>query len=483
MSQTIPFGRTLLVTTIVAIGIAAAWTVSSLWAAGIAQSAMQSREAYERIYASVTGEPVIVRTSRSGQTTEQILSLAGEPRKLTSQDVLYPQYVAGPDEISRFVTAPDWNARLVAINDGGIPPTFWYLVHDGHTPGDAYGIGFHSQTRQTIGYFGRGGFRDTLPPRDEWFHIPGNQGVSGVSTMGQQGREPHYGVRNPRALLIADGKLWKIDLAKKELKPLLDCPQAYRLGQVWLISDKPPVPDADADQYSASSITRSHAVVRDRESLLVVNPQSGESKRFPIPAFLRDSMLAGAVLPDGNLLLIGKQNWNDNREQVVWLHPAGEIVKQQEVRLAGSYSQPSVAAIGWQVALSAPFSVATAIFAGTGPLALLERKEAATYAAALRILLMRTWPSMLAVLAVASAVAVLAYRRQKRFGLPNAGWWAAFVFLLGIPGWIAYRFHRIWPVLEECPSCRQPSPRDRTACLDCGASFPPPPLKGIEVFA
>ena len=58
-----------------------------------------------------------------------------------------------------------------------------------------------------------------------------------------------------------------------------------------------------------------------------------------------------------------------------------------------------------------------------------------------------------------------------------------FAFIFGLPGWIAYRFHRTWPVLEECPACHQPSPRDREDCLDCGKAFPPPPLKGIEVFA
>jgi hypothetical protein len=67
--------------------------------------------------------------------------------------------------------------------------------------------------------------------------------------------------------------------------------------------------------------------------------------------------------------------------------------------------------------------------------------------------------------------------------LPHATGWAAFVFLFGVPGWIAYRVHRTWPVFEECPACRQAAPRDRTECTECGADFPPPVLKGIEVFA
>ena len=42
---------------------------------------------------------------------------------------------------------------------------------------------------------------------------------------------------------------------------------------------------------------------------------------------------------------------------------------------------------------------------------------------------------------------------------------------------------RVESHIEECPACHQGAPRDRDTCLDCGAMFPPPALKGIEVFA
>jgi hypothetical protein len=109
--------------------------------------------------------------------------------------------------------------------------------------------------------------------------------------------------------------------------------------------------------------------------------------------------------------------------------------------------------------------------------------QADSYAAALVKLVGAFWPSVLVVLLVGGGCAVAAYRRQKRFGLPHAAAWAVFAFVLGVPGWIAYRFHHRWPILEDCPRCHQPSPRDRETCLDCGALFPPPALKGIEVFA
>jgi hypothetical protein len=61
--------------------------------------------------------------------------------------------------------------------------------------------------------------------------------------------------------------------------------------------------------------------------------------------------------------------------------------------------------------------------------------------------------------------------------------WPSFVFVLGLPGWIGYRFGRAWPNLERCPSCRAIVPRDRIECAACQRDFPEPALQGTEVFA
>jgi hypothetical protein len=66
-----------------------------------------------------------------------------------------------------------------------------------------------------------------------------------------------------------------------------------------------------------------------------------------------------------------------------------------------------------------------------------------------------------------------------RFELPSAGAWAAFVFLLGVPDWLAYR----WPVLEPCGECHKPAPRERDKCASCRQVFTPPAQSGTEIFA
>jgi hypothetical protein len=195
-------------------------------------------------------------------------------------------------------------------------------------------------------------------------------------------------------------------------------------------------------------------------------------------------MLSAALLPDGQLLLTAQRDWSDGEEHLVWLTPSGEIAKQQAVRRKTRYTPPSLTWVGWQTAIAAPLPIANAGYSfGAAPIALIQEDTAATYTQGLAIVLQKTWTSILAVLTLSAVAAVLAYRRHRRFGLPNAAAWAVFAFIFGPAGWIAYRFHRTWPVLEDCPSCHQASPRDRDVCIDCGAAFPPPALKGIEVFA
>jgi hypothetical protein len=171
-------------------------------------------------------------------------------------------------------------------------------------------------------------------------------------------------------------------------------------------------------------------------------------------------------------------------QRLVWLAPDGTVVRERNVELAQLASGSSEnAAVAWGAALAAPSLLEFTVLGLFVPLENLERGAAETFGSGLLSFLSEAWPAILIVAVIGAVVAAATLRRQRRYGLPHAGMWAVFVFVFGIPGWLAYRFHRTWPVLEECPACHQAAPRDRPECLDCGARFPPPPLKGIEVFA
>jgi len=315
------------------------------------------------------------------------------------------------------------------------------------------------------------------------FEVPGERALAGATTLQRAAQEPVYEGGAHPFFLLANGKLWRIDVAHRELKAMLDCPQATGIGQVWqIVAERPPVPRG-AHPPSAQEITPQLGLVRQPESVLVVDPLTETSTTYPLPAAIRQSQFAGTLLPDGQLILFALKSQLDNEYDVVWIARDGSVLKQHHVRLATWVRPPSLAVLGWWGAVAVPIPIANVTYQAILPRMLKESGKADSYSSGLSAVLATNWPSMIAVVVASIACGVAAYRRQRRFALPHAPAWAVFAFLLGIPGWIAYRFHRAWPVLEECPACHQPSPRDREACVDCGADFPPPPLKGIEVFA
>jgi hypothetical protein len=137
----------------------------------------------------------------------------------------------------------------------------------------------------------------------------------------------------------------------------------------------------------------------------------------------------------------------------------------------------------WLMVLATPLLLSGVVAAFVAPFSTVKSGNADSYAAALGQFVGEAWLPLLALVAISLVAAAAAYRRHQRFGLPHPLAWAALVFVFGVPGWIAYRLHRTWPVLEACPACDESTPRDRELCTECGAAFPPPPAKGIEVFA
>lgn len=483
MPQSQPLVRSMLVTGITALGIGTAWCTFAGWLLMLIVSSLQRQEDYEQLLVTMTGEPVIVRTSRQAGVAEETRDLAGNPVKATSQELLYPQTLSHFDP-SDSVSPSDWNYRLTSANDGGTPAVFWYLMHDGQRHGKAHGVGFNQKTKTIVGYFGRNGFRDTPPPPEDCFVIDGNQALQGATGRTNLYQPGFWRASDSLLPLLADQKLWVIDVAKRQVKVLIDCPAGQQLGSAWRLFKELPPLNPDEMFHQAQVITPSDVMVRQPDSLIVVNHRTGDHQTYPLPPDCRHAAVSAFLLGDQSLLLtaIDPHGWREGQD-VVWIAPTGEVLKRQHVRLMGHSGGELEPAMGWFCAAVAPAPVSSATIVALVPATMVHSGQADSYTAGLVELVSKIWTSLLAVAAVSCLTAVLAYRRQKRFGLPHPAAWAAFAFLGGLPGWFAYRFHRTWLVLEDCPSCHQPSPRDRVNCLDCGKPFPPSPLKGIEVFA
>src|SRR5581483_5199708 len=146
--------------------------------------------------------------------------------------------------------------------------------------------------------------------------------------------------------------------------------------------------------------------------------------------------------------------------ELMWLDPAGKVVKEQTVRMARY--EPNLLPIPevWRENIRVPMPLNKALLFALWTHIEAQRATPPSYAVGFGKVFKRAWLAALVLFVVCAIPAYAAYRRQKRFGLPHAGVWAAFTYVFGIPGWVAYRFHRRWPVLDDCPNCRQLSPRD-----------------------
>ena len=468
---------------VVAAGLAAAWCVVVAWVLGLAQSAALRNQTYEQPYFQQNGDVVILRYPQGiSSTYQEIVDLSGKVSRANVSQLLATQFLYGRRHVAVTASA-DWRGRLAAVNDYGTPATYWYLVHDGRVNGSAYGVGYNSVTKRLVGYFGRHGFSATLPPRADWFTVEGDSGLA-LATIVLANVEPSWTTER-ELLLLADGKLWSIDPQKKSVRVLADAPPGATIGWIWDLRKVDPTANANPTLQNTAGWAPRTLVIRTADSFILVDPDNGKPRTVPLPPEFQDRMLAGSELAGGQLSLVASSDVSFSRaEAALRLDSEGRIVQQQAIHLSAyNVDVFSEGNMGWFSLLAGPFPAGQGPLVFLMPLQLVQTGQADSYAAAFLPNLRRAWPALLGALLIGAACAAAAYRRQRRYALPGAIGWAIFAFLLGAPGWIAYRFHRTWPVLEECPECDQPAPRDREVCTECGAIFPPPQLKGLEVFA
>jgi hypothetical protein len=208
--------RSQLLAAFVALGLTAVWFFVAAIVFSIGERSLIGRGEYEQLYVRIDGEPVIVRLAQTGRT-QQVQTLDRQPTAGDAYQILYPAYIPGTSR-QPLKTSLDWTLRLASISDGGSPAVYWYLIHDGELNGRAYGIGYHSETKRPVGYFGREGFSETLPSRESWFQVAGNEGLA-TATPERSISEPYW-FTQPSLHLLANGQLWDINTQRRTVTPV-----------------------------------------------------------------------------------------------------------------------------------------------------------------------------------------------------------------------------------------------------------------------
>ena len=483
--------HSLVLATVLAVGFAAVWGVIGIWAVEVGAHVVQdSRAIVIPLQAALVvlpdGTPVVAQ--QDGQR-RQLRDLQGNP-------------VAQPDNEHPFLhlvqlsasSTPDgaceevsWDQRIKSFADGHVPAGYWYFISDGRLDGMGYFVGYDSETRTCLGYLGAAGLREGPLPAAEL--IPFGGAASGLKAhlfctqpANDPAEQPRY--RNPsRAprgsasswdvyVLGRDGKLYHADLQKRTVR---------------IAFDRLPVLSAALTSGLPDAVhgTSHRPAVRTEDAVLVLDERGEVRKRYPIPDSLRGLDISFGETSTGEAVMY----WNSSDDILVpevqyricrvdangrcqeWATTLPFVGIERLIPLAG-------------LAMPSPVGLTGAVMT-MRPSMLLDNGLAASRSEALTRALVEFSPALALSQLLAAFFAWLCYRRQVRFeaGRKERIIWPVFVLLLGLPGWIGYRFGRRWPVLEKCEECGGVVPRDRVACARCEATFSRPALKGIEVFA
>ncbi|HEY7314306.1 MAG TPA: hypothetical protein VH643_33450 [Gemmataceae bacterium] len=489
MSNTGLFQR-LVLAAVLAVGFLCVWGVAGIWALEMVRVIVLLDGGDEHVVFRTDGTPLVMHSD--GQGNQHYWDLEGNPVLPVQDD---PSAWLIGTELPRSLPLElekgdvSWEERIRSFEDGRTPPVRWHFISDGRPDGMAYFAGYDSQSKMCIGYLGAARFQAELPPMQERIPFGGflvgppsrvfcpDRGTRRAPAISPREAGTPEGALSPWMVYVLgrDQKLYEADLRTRTVRIVLD---EAGLRSVALVRDS--LNPARASFYRLAA--------RTDDAVLVLDEHGRELRRYPIPEMLRDRTIAVAETSGGEALMY-------------WNSPEDLLTTQVEYRICWVRPDGRFRTSGRTLPYHNPFQSMQTLSAAVVPsplaldvlLALLrnssqERREAdraESLPEAMVLTLVDFWPSLAVAQLLALGLAVLCYRRQLRYGASRGERivWPLFVLLLGLPGWIGYRFGRRWPVLEKCPTCGDAVPRDRGDCVRCTTEIPLPALKGTEVFA
>lgn len=478
----------LILATVLAIGFLTTWLVVGV--VFLQTSLMFVNPTEDHLVFRADGTALIAHRESSGITQHRDLKGASVNIPQDDIDRWLPQW--------RMPTANpwqeedgDWDERVRYFTDGRAPHTAWYFIADGHPNGSAYFVGYDSHTKAKIGYLGVNGLIPEMLSPDERIPFAGStanrsgrvfcpdqdghhQRVTSKNGVLSIEKEMETETATPGIVYVLglDQMLYEANLRKRTMRVVV------HEGELQFVTEIFHPTDSGHGSWRIA--------VRTDKDILVLNRHGEEERRYPIPQELRPLTLTFGETSTGEALLYWKSEQDTLTTQVenrlFWVRPDGRC-RTAIVMLPCESPLRLLQSLSATVAPSPLFlDVILGVLRGEE---LLASGLEATPARAFVRAVCEFWPAIAMVQVFALALALLCYRRQKRYGLGRAECiaWPLFVLLLGLPGWIGYRFSRKWPVLESCPDCGVAVPRDRESCVRCTNEFPRPAFKGTEIFA
>jgi hypothetical protein len=477
--------RPFLMAVTLATGFGTLWFALAVWLGTSIDEAWRggNRPPREQFVVGSDGTPLIMTYPQDIRSPASFRDLNGRDHHLADRDEMLPAvYLAGEQATLSFYNSPlGWEHRLKEFVDEQDLTVNWFFVHDGKPQGAGYFVGYERVTNRLAGFIGLSGFRSHAMPASEWIPVRGEliMGYSQWSSETQRGWviRSDRSVPPPRLVYVPSrNRLRCVDLAARTVATVFESPEPIESVAIGNVSS-----------FSNRDLTNEQPIlVRTRQKIYALSHQHEIVRDFTIPIEI-DPRSTVLWYETGTGLALAEfsppaSTGAFTKEIVYRIADDGAIRDRFELTLQSGSQSPSQETQSMLLGLGLP---APAILLAVQPVFLREIDRASSYPAAIGATLKSWWPSLTAVLALSSVLAVIAWRRSRAFGLSRREQigWTALVLLLGLPGFVGFLLHRRWPVREPCPICHTRAARDRAACAECDTRFPEPALKGIEVFA
>jgi hypothetical protein len=473
-----------------AVGFGVLWAVLVLWITETIRS-FQPSPGQDRLLLRADGTPLIEHvpppskgpSSRAGEP--EFRDLAGTPVTITPAtrwlEGVHLPLRKREDLVSRFL-APDepWDWRTVTFADRRDPQITWYFLCDGQRHGRAYLVAYDVENARRVGYLGPDGFREgPLSPAEQFpfdgtdrgahFRVHNLVQERGGAFLPMSMRGEQRRGSQPWRIYVEgdDNRIYQIDLEARSVRVVLEGKPIRSSGLL-------------------TRAGRAFLAVRTDEAILLLDSNGQITRSFPLADELREANFTWFETAGGGAMTFWYEGDpsrpGEVRAIVSWFDADGHRTRQEETELY--FSTPKH--LGQEMGIMLPMPLALDWLIGVWiPLRQNNLWTGGSYSKGLAQALAEYGLALVGVHGLAAVLAGLTYHRLVRYGADRGERlaWPLFVFVFGLPGWVAFRFGRSWPVRERCPECGAVVPRDRSACAVCRTSFPLPALKGTEVFA
>lgn len=374
------------------------------------------------------------------------------------------------------------NQRVEKVQHGDASD-FWFFHH---RAGRGIYVAANPRTKLISGYLGPRGFQTTKPSADEQFDLSARSGSKRIGVQRQwmrlggldwTGSDLNF-ESNGELLLQDDGRrLYLVDLKQRTASTVHagEAIQAVAIVKT-LTQPMPRLALRFADRveernfgapFEVKHVAKLPASVREWATVEWI-PHTGEA-------------------PDREIYVRTFRG----QHEIVWANSEGTVVQERTLKLLSQSRQfddagnvipiPEFAA--WLMGSVQCPVFSTSMFVGDFAISAVASREfdaevatRAIYGMSTAEVERRGWAIVALPLAMTWLVAAfwswLGVRRLKTFGTPmrERRFWAAWIALFGLPGYLAMRVHRRWPVLVNCAACSKRTPCNAESCMTCGAS-------------